>query len=821
MTRVASGLWKNLIALQVYGANTSVGKTIVSTLLGRHLVRRTEKDKTQWAVRYIKPVSTGPADEADESYVRRYAGYPTTTLFKYSDPVSPHVAARGSFIPSDDVLVSNIAETLQEYARYILTSKGQRGLSIVETAGGVLSPGPSGTPQADLFRPLRLPVLLVGDHRLGGISSTISACESLLVRGYDVDAVVCFNDGSKLGNSEYLSEHFGKLGISTFELPWIPDVERCSKDEETEKMQEYYASKSKSAHVEELAHQIINQHSSRLTNLSTMASRTQKSIWHPFTQHKSISAPSDILVFDSAYGDYFQTLHTPKSLSIPSKTKPTLQSHILERSPGPVLFPAFDGSASWWTQGLGHGNSTLSLAAAYAAGRYGHVMFAGATHEPAITLAERLLNGLKNPRLTKVFYTDNGSTAIEVGIKMALRAACKKYGWGGSSEEIGIIGLKGSYHGDTIGAMDASEPSVYNKKVDWYRGRGHWFDVPEVKLRRGKWVVEPPAGMEEDFGPTQEFDELDDIFDFDARGQAEYYAGHIKRILDELVKRQGKRFGALIMEPVIMGAGGMIFVDPLFQRALTTVIREYDFGTNPSSASAMYPPGHNAWTGLPVLFDEVFTGLYRLGRFTSSSFLDILPDISVHAKLLTGGLIPLSATVASQGIFEAFWGDEKSDALLHGHSYTAHALGCHVANTSLDEMNKLQSSDLWKTYRQSWTQEQQKEPNGGLAVITGKEQGVWSMWNKETVMELSRHKRVDYAVALGSVLAVSLIDELGSGYTSNAAASLRDSMMYDLSNSTLSVHSRVLGNVIYLMASMNTKAEHLAAVEKVLLSKLG
>ena len=109
-------------------------------------------------------------------------------------------------------------------------------------------------------------------------------------------------------------------------------------------------------------------------------------------------------------------------------------------------------------------------------------MFAGATHAPALTLAERLLNGMNNPRLTKVFYTDNGSTAVEVGIKMALRASCKRYDWDGSKEEVGVIGLKGSYHGDTIGAMDASEPCVYNKKVDWYRGRGFWFDYPTVTM---------------------------------------------------------------------------------------------------------------------------------------------------------------------------------------------------------------------------------------------------------------------------------------------------------------------------------------------------
>jgi len=122
-------------------------------------------------------------------------------------------------------------------------------------------------------------------------------------------------------------------------------------------------------------------------------------------------------------------------------------------------------------------------------------MFAGATHEPAVTLAERILKGLGNERLRKVFYTDNGSTATEVGIKMGLRASCVRHGWDGAKEHIGVLGLKGSYHGDTIGAMDASEPCVFNEKADWYRGRGFWFDYPTFKLKKGRWVVEPPKGM--------------------------------------------------------------------------------------------------------------------------------------------------------------------------------------------------------------------------------------------------------------------------------------------------------------------------------------
>ncbi|RMZ69870.1 acetylornithine aminotransferase [Pyrenophora seminiperda CCB06] len=777
---------------RIFGANTGVGKTVFSTLLGAYFSKR--GGKPNWSVHYIKPVSTGPADEADDCYVQKYSGQPVSTLFKFNEAVSPHVAARGSkhiAKPSDELISQTVFKTVQQNAAVI--GPHSMGLAIVETAGGVLSPGPSGTPQADILRPLRLPSILVGDHRLGGISSTISAAESLIMRGYDIDAVVCFNDKSKYRNAEYLKKYFEGLGISAFTLPWIPNLNGIGPgtEEETEKMQAYYDSQSQSGRFGSVVEKLISRHEARIANLDSMASRTNNTIWHPFTQHKHVKSAEDILVFDSAYGDYFQVKKT---------------SQAQEENGNPLLYPAFDGSASWWTQGLGHGNPRLALEAAYAAGRYGHVMFAGATHEPALTLAEKVLKGTRNARLTKVFYTDNGSTATEVGIKMALRAATKRYGWDSAKEPIGILGLKGSYHGDTIGAMDASEPCVFNEKVDWYRGRGFWFDYPTFKSKNGQWIIEPPRGMEDELGPTQSFDSQNEIFDLVTRGRSERYEAYIEKTLDELVKKQGRKFGALIMEPVILGAGGMLFVDPLFQQSLVRVVRRYTF-----EASSTLPTDELTWSGLPVIFDEVFTGLYRLGGFCAGSFLHVDADISVNAKLLTGGLLPLSITSASSSIFEAFLGDEKSEGLLHGHSYTAHAVGCHVANTVLDTMKKLKKGEEWNRFRAQWHNE----------AYTGKGINVWSMWSKTFADRLSKHKRVDHVNAMGSVLSVSLLSEGESGYTSSAAVGLRDALLHEVTESQVQIHSRILGNVIYLMASMTATREHLAPVEAAFMEKLG
>jgi dethiobiotin synthetase/adenosylmethionine--8-amino-7-oxononanoate aminotransferase len=200
--------------------------------------------------------------------------------------------------------------------------------------------------------------------------------------------------------------------------------------------------------------------------------------------------------------------------------------------------------------------------------------------------------------------------------------------------------------------------------------------------------------------------------------------------------------------------------DPLFQRVLVQTVRNYEF----AGTSIHSDENPNVWTGLPVMFDEVFTGLYRLGHFSAASLLQIHPDISIHAKLLTGGLLPLSTTLASNSIFEAFLGDEKADALLHGHSYTAHPIGCHVANTSLHAMEQLRTSYTWIKSRKDWEPGLLKAALGSNPFNAAKEtETLWSFWSKDTVTKLSHHVKVDHVIAIGSVLAVSLKDQSGSG----------------------------------------------------------
>jgi dethiobiotin synthetase/adenosylmethionine--8-amino-7-oxononanoate aminotransferase len=220
-----------------------------------------------------------------------------------------------------------------------------------------------------------------------------------------------------------------------------------------------------------------------------------------------------------------------------------------------------------------------------------------------------------------------------------------------------------------------------------------------------------------------------------------------------------------------------------------------------------------------VIFDEVFTGMYRLGRATASSFLGLHPDISVHAKLLTGGLVPLCTTLASECIFDAFASDDKSDALLHGHSYTAHPVGCQVAVESLSQMQAMERGGEW-----DWAKGNGWQPNHTSTTAASKRPTeVWSIWSMTLVEWLSSQTDVVAGVwALGSVLAVHLNASDGRGYVSTAAEGLRKRLLCSTGSSSVSgegtwnVHARVLGNVLYIMGCQRTTELEVEEISDVL-----
>ena len=600
---------------------------------------------------------------------------------------------------------------------------------------GVHSPTPSGITQLESYRSLFFPTVLVGDHKLGGISSTISSYESLLLRGYIVDSVVLFRD-EFYRNWEYLTPYFAERNVPVTSFD-PPPLQTANDDENFILTEKYYTAivpKSESGPIFDVLHHLDDCHASRMRDLESMPRRTLDSIWWPFVQHGLVENENDVTVIDSAYSDFFSVYDPLHGTSH--------QQSCLGRQ--------FDGSASWWTQAIGHSHPSLSLAAARAAGRYGHVIFPQATHLPALRLAERLLrDGPGKGWASRAYFSDDGSTGMEIALKMALRAFSVRKGNTLDSvtkKTLGVLGLKGSYHGDTIGAMDACEDGVFT--CEWHSAKGYWFDPPTVSIRKGRVVITVPPAIAAETLPamsTINAESLSWVYDIPCRLNtplADVYRGYIQRTLESLQKHCGHKLAALVVEPLVMGAGGMIFVDPLFQRAMIDVVR------GPRSPKHTPPD----WSGLPVIFDEVFVGLYRLGLQSSAPLLGVNPDISVYAKILTGGLVPLAVTLASDAIYKSFLSKDKKDALLHGHSYSAHPVGCEVANATLDIVEKLASSGLWMDAQRKWTHCNTKHT-------------VWSFWDPDFVNALSRMEGVAEVMTLGTVLAFKVKDETGGRCT--------------------------------------------------------
>jgi adenosylmethionine-8-amino-7-oxononanoate aminotransferase len=244
-----------------------------------------------------------------------------------------------------------------------------------------------------------------------------------------------------------------------------------------------------------------------------------------------------------------------------------------------------------------------------------HVMFGGLVHEQALTLARRLVALLPDD-LTRVFFSDSGSVAVEIAMKMAVQYWLNR----GARGRTKFISFKGGYHGDTMGAMSVSD-------ID--SGMHAMFSgvVPE------QFIAELPDG--------------------DDNAAA----------LDALLQKHGDTIAAIIVEPLVQGAGGMLFHDVTTLKRLRALADKHD---------------------VLLVFDEIFTGFGRTGAMFACEAAGVTPDIVALSKALSGGTLPLAATVATKKVFEAFWSDDPKKALMHGPTFMANALGCAAANASLD-----------------------------------------------------------------------------------------------------------------------------------------
>jgi adenosylmethionine-8-amino-7-oxononanoate aminotransferase len=328
-------------------------------------------------------------------------------------------------------------------------------------------------------------------------------------------------------------------------------------------------------------------------------------IWRPFTQMKTAPDPLSVKRGSGAW---------------------------LELADGTQIL---DCISSWWVTLHGHSEPSIAEAIYTQAKELEHVIFAGFTHEPAERLAHSILSVVPQ-NLKRVFFSDNGSTAVEVALKMAYQYWLNK----GKPQRNRFIGFDHGYHGDTIGAMSMGGSSGFWKPFEQLL-----FEVESVPY---------PATFDRD--PNVSIKEDESI-----------------RHLNALLERAPDQYAAIIIEPLVQGAAGMHMCRPEFLVALEKVAKHY---------------------GVLLIFDEVMTGFGRTGDWFASVKSGTHPDLLCLSKGISGGFLPLALTLATEEIYEAFLDDDLHRAFFHSHSYTGNPIACAAANASFSLL--LERQDLFR-----------------------------------------------------------------------------------------------------------------------------
>jgi adenosylmethionine-8-amino-7-oxononanoate aminotransferase len=346
----------------------------------------------------------------------------------------------------------------------------------------------------------------------------------------------------------------------------------------------------------------------------TLSNRDKTMIWHPFTQEKTAVLPLSI-----------------------------------KRAEGSYLYDENDASyldliSSWWVNLHGHSHPFIAKAIYEQALKLEHVIFAGFTHEPAVELCTLLKSALPSS-LTRFFFSDNGSTSVEVALKMAYQYWFNQ----GQKQRQLFLSFEGGYHGDTFGAMAVGARSGFHDPFQSF-----FFQVVQLPF---------PATWEED---EKVFEKEKETLKF----------------LEQQLEEKGHQIAAFILEPLVQGAAGMRYCRPEFIKSLVEKVRAYD---------------------ILVIYDEVMTGFGRTGTTFALDQLESLPDFLCLSKGITGGFLPLALTITTEKIYNAFLHEKWNYAFAHGHSYTANPIACAAAIASFHLLFQPTTQDamrnLYKTHQ--------------------------------------------------------------------------------------------------------------------------
>lgn len=334
--------------------------------------------------------------------------------------------------------------------------------------------------------------------------------------------------------------------------------------------------------------------------------------------------PSDLLQLDRDHVWHPYTDFTNPGLITPVSHAQGVELHLAD---GRVLI---DGMSSWWAAVHGYNHPALNQAVIDQLGKMAHVMFAGITHEPAVKLAATLAK-ISPPGLNKVFFSDSGSVAVEIALKMAIQYWHSQ----GQAQRTMFLTLKRGYHGDTFGAMAVCDP---------HSGMHHLF---HHALSHHLFAEAPSCGFDEPFQET-----------------------HIAKFA-QLIQQHRQKIAAVILEPIVQGAGGMRFYSPDYLRRVRELCDK---------------------NGILLIVDEIATGFGRTGKLFACEHAGISPDIMCMGKALTAGYITLAATLCNDKVSNGIASGDNP-AFMHGPTYMGNALACAVANASIE---LLLNSD-WQT----------------------------------------------------------------------------------------------------------------------------
>lgn len=395
-------------------------------------------------------------------------------------------------------------------------------------------------------------------------------------------------------------------------------------------------------------------------------SRSRAPLWHPFTQHALEDAMLPVARADGAW------LTTTGGRRI------------------------FDGISSWWVITHGHCHPKIVAAIQEQAAKLDQVIFAGFTHEPAERVARSLL-ALAPDGLAHVFFSDSGSTAVEVALKMALGYWRNT----GKTRRTRVLALEHAYHGDTIGTMSAGARGVFNAPYEPLL-----FEVGRIPF------------------PAQ---------------------GHEQATLDALeAECKSGTVAALLVEPLILGAGGMLIYAPSVLAQMREICKAHD---------------------VLLIADEVMTGFGRTGEVFACDLAGIAPDIMCVAKGLTGGSIPLAATLATPEIYDAHYSQDRTKMFFHSSSFTANPIACAAAAANLD----------------IWRSEDVKDVIANLAA-----------WHAPLLTRLACDPRFSKPRQIGTITAIDVAVQ-NAGYLANVGLAMRKAML------ARGILLRPLGNTVYIM----------------------